>query len=1343
MNPATNPLAAAELRARAEAAHRAQAAAAPLSPEAAQPFLHELQVHQIELEMQNEELRRAQHELALSRARYFDLYDLAPVGYGTVSEAGTVLQANLALSTLLGVVRSALVQQHFSRFILKDDQDKYFQWKQRVLAPAPAAPEPPATSPTTDLRLLRVDGTTVWVNLVAGAATGDSGEPALRLVVTDINARRAREAAERLEAQTQSEILNAIPAHVALVDTEGITCVTNESWRRFATANFLQGPEFSLGQNYLKVGESATGPCSDEARDAAAGIRRVLRGETSEFAIEYPCHSPTEQRWFRLMATPLREGIRDGAVVMYVNITERKQAEATLLHTTDMLELTGELGKIGGWSVALPTMKLTWTRETFRIAEIETGVEPPLEEGINLFAPEARPVIAAAVQAAIDTGTPYDLELPLITAKGNHRWVRTQGYAESQDGRVVRIFGTFQDITERKAAEAALRESEQRWRFALEGAGDGLWDWNVSAGTVFFSRRFIEMLGFVEHEFSNRLEERSNRVHPDDLPRAMADVQRHFEGATPGYANEHRCRCKDGSWKWILDRGLVIARDAAGKPVRMIGMHTDITERKLADEALRASEARFRTLVEHSPYCIHEIDRAGQLTSMNAAGLKMMGVDDVCAIQGRPYLEGVGPRDRERIAGLMAGALAGQASEFAFQGHNGSAYQSSFVPIMDGRGVVQRLMGLSIDITAQKLVADNLRQSEARARAIIEASLVAKALNDEAGNITFLNPAFTGTFGYELADIPTLADWWPKAYPDSAYRQWVVEAWQAELSRAAQTGTAFIPLEVTIRCKDGTERIALAAATPLEEAFAGSYFVVLLDISERKQAETALQKNQALLLSLTESTTDAIFVKDTLGRYLLFNDAASRFVGKPVAEVLGRDDRALFPPEQAHQIMAGDHQIMASGHTQTNEEAGLATPNGPTTFLATKGPIRNAQGKVIGLFGISRDITERRQLQNQLRESQKMEAIGQLAGGIAHDFNNILSVIQGYGTLLQAAPTFADVADAADQIVKAAGRAAELTRQLLAFSRRQAMQPRVLDLNEIVTGMLKMLGRVLGEDLRLGVNLDSRALLTRADAGMLEQVLLNLAVNARDAMPDGGRLEVATGEVTFTAAEVKSLPDLAPGHHVWLRVSDTGIGIAPEHLARIFEPFFTTKEVGKGTGLGLATVFGIVKQHGGAVTVASEVGRGTAFKIYLPATEAEVPAPVIKPAAPATRGGGETILLVEDDPDVRKLTRRVLERAGYQILEAADGIAGERVGEEHTGEIRLLLTDIMMPEGVSGRTLATHLEAKNPRLQVIFTSGYDVTTAGRELSLHEGEEFLQKPVPLALLLETVRRSLDR
>jgi len=388
------------------------------------------------------------------------------------------------------------------------------------------------------------------------------------------------------------------------------------------------------------------------------------------------------------------------------------------------------------------------------------------------------------------------------------------------------------------------------------------------------------------------------------------------------------------------------------------------------------------------------------------------------------------------------------------------------------------------------------------------------------------------------------------------------------------------------------------------------------------------------------------------------------------------------------------------------------------------------------------DLTERRGLEQQYRQAQKMEAVGQLAGGVAHDFNNLLTAISGYTDMVREDlppddPRRADL----DEVRRAADRAAALTRQLLAFSRRQLLQPRVLDVNEVVHGMAKMLHRLIGEDVQLRTTLAPGPQRTNADLGQLEQVIMNLAVNARDAMPEGGDLTIETSTVTLDAEYAALHPDARPGPHVLLAISDGGDGMTADVQAHIFEPFFTTKGPGKGTGLGLATVYGIVKQSGGHVTAYSEAGRGTSMKVYLPVADAEVAsaAAVATDAPPPV--GSETILLVEDEDGVRRLTRSILERYGYHVLQARDGAEAVALCHGHRGEIHLMLTDVVMP-GMGGGESAELIRQLRPGMKVLFMSGYADRAVTEHRVLGADTPYLQKPFTPAVLARKVRDVLD-
>lgn len=405
-------------------------------------------------------------------------------------------------------------------------------------------------------------------------------------------------------------------------------------------------------------------------------------------------------------------------------------------------------------------------------------------------------------------------------------------------------------------------------------------------------------------------------------------------------------------------------------------------------------------------------------------------------------------------------------------------------------------------------------------------------------------------------------------------------------------------------------------------------------------------------------------------------------------------------------------------------------------------PVRDAAGQVHRIAGLASDITQQRELEEQLRQSQKMETVGQLAGGIAHDFNNILTVILNNAEFLLESARLDDRGrEDMKQIATSATRAANLTRQLLAFSRRQVTQLKPLDLNEVDLSMATFLRRILGEHIQLESQLATDPMGISADTNMIEQVLLNFAVNSRDAMPGGGSLILKTSIVVIDEAYVRQNIESTAGRHVCLSVTDTGCGIAPEDLPHIFEPFFTTKEIGQGTGLGLATVYGIVKQHQGWITVTSVLNRGTTLTVYLPerpggaGLDAEM-------ASTAARGGRETILVVEDEVLVRELVTRILRSNGYRVLEAANGPEALSVWQEHSISVDLLFTDMVMPDGVNGRQLAEQLLASRPELKVIYTSGYSADIAEVDFTLREGLNFLQKPYPAQKLAEIVRECLD-
>ena len=772
------------------------------------------------------------------------------------------------------------------------------------------------------------------------------------------------------------------------------------------------------------------------------------------------------------------------------------------------------------------------------------------------------------------------------------------------------------ELSERIQAEEALTESEYRWKFAIEGSGDGVWDWNIHTDEAKYSKRWKEMLGYAEDDISPTNQEWVDRIHPEDQSYVAEAMQAYLDGKMAIYVVEYRLRCKDGSYKWILGRGMVVSRSGDGEPLRMIGTHTDITGRKQIEEKLRLSEEKFSTAFRVSPDAIN-INRLND-------GMFLEISEGLTAITGYTSEEVIGKTSLE--------------------------------------------------------------------------------LN------FWDNPEDRAHLTSEIKE------------------RGVVNNFEAQFKR-----------------KDGSNLTGIISARNIEVEGVPCLLSITRDISERKRAEEALRLSEERHRVILNSAMDGFWLVDTKGNMLEVNETYCRMSGYSVLELLAMRICDLEAAETADDTGAHIRKVMAQGEDRF--ESLHRRKDGSIFCVEVSVQYRSVEGGRLVVF--LRDITERKRaeeenakLGTQLLQAQKMESVGHLAGGVAHDFNNMLGVIIGHAELAidrldPALPLYTNLTE----IRKAAERSADLTRQLLAFARKQTIVPKVLDLNEDVANMLNMLQRLIGENIHLHWQPETDLWQVKVDPSQIDQILANLCVNARDSIADVGDITIKTGNSFIDESYCSNQAGFVPGEYVLISISDNGCGMDKDTLTHIFEPFFTTKGVGEGSGLGLSTVYGATKQNNGFIYVYSEPGLGSTFTIYLPRhtgkgmlTRTEVTA---KPVA----HGQETILLVEDEPSILNVTTMILTGQGYTVLAANSPGEAIRLAGEHAGEISLLITDVIMPE-MNGRDLAENLRSLYPHIKRLFMSGYTADVIAQHGALDEGVHFIQKPFSTPGLAAKVREVCD-
>jgi PAS domain S-box-containing protein len=896
-------------------------------------------------------------------------------------------------------------------------------------------------------------------------------------------------------------------------------------------------------------------------------------------------------------------------------------------------------------------------------------------------------------------------------------------------GDLVYGLSAIRDRVKRETAERKLQESERRFRSIVESSPMGMHFYELQADDrlIFLGgNHAAEIILGTDHSgfVGKPLDELFPALFQTDVP------------------ERYRAACRNGTaWRWdhlqyedVRVTGAFEVHAFQTAPGRMAAMFFDVTERRRAQAAVEQSERRFRALFEASPDAIFVEDLEGNVLDVNPAACRLHDLKREQLI-GRNVRDLV-PEDQRRLVGQDFPKLA-RAEWSETEGISLRA-DGTRVPVeikasrMDYAGRPALLLHVR-DIRLRQEAEQNLRESESRYRAVVEQSADGIYMVDvETKQIVESNVALRQMLGY-ATDAPLNLRVYDIVADDPAQ----VDQRLAGVILGEQPAT----MERRYRRRDGVLIDVVVSTAVISAAGRPLVCTNVRDVTEQKRAEEV----RIRLATAVEQAVEGIMITDANGTIQYVNPALEMMSGYSRTELVGNNPRIFKSGKQDASHYNEMWQALQRGEVWRGFFFNRRKDGSVYQDESLISPIRDGTGRVTSYVAVKRDVTREIQLEIQLLQSQKMEAIGRLAGGLAHDFNNILTAITGYSELSMKRLKAGDpLYRNCEEILKSADRASSLTRQLLAFSRRQVLELKVLDPNALIINLQKMLRRLIGEDIALSTQLTEGVWSLKADPGQIEQVIMNLVVNARDAMPLGGKIAITTTNETVTESRAVSHGILKTGEYVCLSVTDTGVGMDEDVRTHLFEPFFTTKPAEKGTGLGLATCYGIVSQTGGTITVASVAGAGTTFQIFLPRHQQNAePAPAVAPraTAPSSRQA-ETILLAEDEPAVRELSQLILADLGYQVLVAGNGTEALALYQAPTTpKIDLLVTDVIMPE-MGGRELAERLRKLNPQLKILFVSGFTAESDWVTRALTKDTYFLPKPFTAAVLGQKVHDLLS-
>jgi len=1095
--------------------------------------------------------------------------------------------------------------------------------------------------------------------------------------------------------------------------------------------------------------------------DEAAMYRRTdAKAMQSGQRIEYDNYAigPNGRRWHRVMKTAVTDasGHPTGVLASIIDIDERKKAEEHLHHTTEQLRLALVAARAGLWYWDSADGHVEWSPELFSLFGLDPShCEPSLEAWRAVIHPDDRERASAAAKRAaaerIDMLAEYRVMLP----NGAIRWISVRGNTTGEDNsHPAKLIGLCLDITERKLAEADGKANRAKLEAALSSMTDAVFITDNQGKVIEYNNAFLAFHRFHDidkhspglDQFPHFLEIfKADGSPATATERAVPRALRGESASNVEYALRHKVTGE--TWVGSYSFSPILGRD--GSITGAVVAARDITELKRVQQRLTDSEARHRALVEAAFDCIWELDAEGRYRFISPQVNKLLGYTPEEMLNRTPSDFMPAERaDQERMLFAKAAAehrpfIAVEKVSLHKDGHR-VVLETSGVPVFGPGGAFRGYHGIQRDVTERRKAEEALRESERHHRAILQTAMDGICQIGREGHLVEVNNAYCQMTGYSEQELLAMraADMDALESPAEVAHH---------IKRIALRGDD--RFESALRRKDGST-FPVEVCTQYKEDNGGYVVAFVRDISERKRVEQALRESEERWKYALEGSGDGVWDWNRHTGVLHFTDQwktiagySDEEIGTSVREWLSRihpdDYTAVFAAWNSH--VRGDAASFMSEHR-------LRCKDGTYKWVLGRGKVIecNANGKPTRVIGTMSDITarkhadeERAELESQLLQAQKMESIGRLAGGVAHDFNNLLTVINGYSQMLLA-KVDGDVAlrPGLTEIYRAGKRAAALTGQLLSFSRKQMLQPLVLDLNRVIDRMRTMLARLVGEDVELRINLRDESIKVHADPHQLEQMIMNLAVNARDAMPSGGSLVIQAAIAQPNQFPSQATTEDRTRRWAVLTVTDTGIGMNPETQKRIFEPFFTTKEVGRGSGLGLAMVQGTVSQSGGHISVFSDPGHGTTFLIWLPLASGAVTEERANPApAPPPLGGRETILAVEDQPEVRSYTEAVLKSYGYNVLTASGAEQAEALCATHDGQIDLLLTDVVMPLQ-SGPELSARLTAAHPGLRVVYMSGYTDNLAVQPSESGQDVGFIQKPFSPQELATVVRSTLE-